>query len=246
MSTPSPQLSTRRALLTTLGVLPGAYACVHWGARLGLEARTPPPPLAGATVIALDLSHSMGIDARLESAKALALALVQWLTAAHPRQEVLVVGFKDSAYPIATADLPTVTWGGSSPGTNLQHALLLARALLRPYAQHPRQVLVLTDEEPNAHCTDDGGVYFTYPPIWTTIERTLQAAAACAQEHIRLYPFLFHHPDRLARRFATELAETAQGQMFAVAPRQPVETTLAAYRAAIRAHAHTSFPQPGA
>jgi uncharacterized protein with von Willebrand factor type A (vWA) domain len=179
----------------------------------------------------------MGLEDCLEPAKALAMAFVQWLTAQHPPQAVFILGFEDAAYPIAPTDLPTASWRSRSPGTNIQHALQLARQLLRPYARGDRQVLLLTDGEPTAHCEDDGHIFFGYPPTWTTIERTLEAAAACAQEGICVYPFLVHTADPWSTRFVIELAAAAHERWFAVAKQQPVAVTLAAYRAAVDTHA---------
>jgi uncharacterized protein with von Willebrand factor type A (vWA) domain len=187
----------------------------------------------------------MGLYQCLETARAHACALVQWFTAQHPPQVVFVLGMEDYAYPLAPADLPTVTWGSRYPGTNVQHALQLARQLLQPYPPHARQVLLLTDGEVNAYLQDDGSVYFNCPTTWTTIERTLEAVDACAQAHIRVYPLLFSNPDPLATRFGTEVAARTGGAMIAVAPQQPVEATLAAYRTAVLAHAHAATPTLG-
>ena len=64
-------------------------------------------------------------------------------------------------------DLPTLEWNEYAYGTNLQHALELAREKLRPERGKNRQIIVITDGEPTAHI-EDGEVFFQYPPTRRT------------------------------------------------------------------------------
>ncbi len=57
---------------------------------------------------------------------------------------------------------PTAMWDYVY-GTNLQHALALARRMLA-HEHGTKQIIVVTDGEPTAHIDDAGEVWFNYPP----------------------------------------------------------------------------------
>ena len=64
-------------------------------------------------------------------------------------------------------------------GTNLQHALQLARRHLRRHTDGEPVVLVVTDGEPTAHLLDDGEAVFAWPPMRETVRGHRRARSTC-------------------------------------------------------------------
>src|SRR5580698_546238 len=105
-------------------------------------------------------------------AKKVAMALHALITSQFPRDYLGLVGFGEVARELRAEQLPEVSWDYTY-GTNIQHALLLARRML---ARHrgTKQVIMITDGEPTAHIAKDGNPFFSYPPSPETIRVTLE------------------------------------------------------------------------
>ena len=105
------------------------------------------------------------------------------------------------ARELKAAQLPEVSWDFVY-GTNMQHAFLLARRLLA-HESGTRQIIMITDGEPTAHIeTGSGGhneVFFHYPPVATTIEKTLAEVDRCTREGIRINTFMLDASPGLKR-----------------------------------------------
>jgi uncharacterized protein with von Willebrand factor type A (vWA) domain len=111
-----------------------------------------------ATVLLIDLSLSMPLRDNFLAAKKVALAMQTLISGQFPRDYLGIVGFSERAREIRPEELPAVSWDYVY-GTNMQHALVLARRLLA--RQHgTRQIVMITDGEPTAHIEADGGVFF--------------------------------------------------------------------------------------
>src|SRR4051794_4180931 len=82
------------------------------------------------TVLLIDLSRSMIVRGRVRAAKRLAMALNSLIKGQYPQDNLYVVGFSYLAKQIAPEDLPSLTWQEWAYGTNMQHALVVARDLL--------------------------------------------------------------------------------------------------------------------
>ena len=102
-----------------------------------------------STVLLLDLSLSMPMKDNFLAAKKVAVALHSLISTQYPRDFLGLVVFGEVARTLRPAELPRVSWDFNF-GTNIQHALLLARQML---SRQPgtRQVLLITDGEPTAH-----------------------------------------------------------------------------------------------
>jgi uncharacterized protein with von Willebrand factor type A (vWA) domain len=176
----------------------------------GTETRT-----RSSTVLALDLSLSMPMRDNFLAAKKVAMALHALISSKYPQDYLGLVGFSEVARTLRPEQLPEVSWDFVW-GTNLQHALLLARRLL---ARQPgsRQVILVTDGEPTAHVLPDGEVFFHYPPTRETIEATLLEAARCTAEGIRINTFMLDATERL-RSFVERLARLNRGRVFLTTP----------------------------
>ncbi len=109
-----------------------------------------------ATVLALDLSLSMPMRDNFLAAKKVAMALHSLITTQFPRDYLGLVGFGELARELRAEQLPEVSWDYTY-GTNMQHALLLARRMLARQSG-TKQVIMITDGEPTAHILPGGAV----------------------------------------------------------------------------------------
>ncbi|HEX2193163.1 MAG TPA: VWA domain-containing protein, partial [Acidimicrobiales bacterium] len=120
-----------------------------------------------STVLLLDLSLSMPMRDNFLAAKKTAVALHSLISSQFPGDYLGIVGFSEVARALRPEQLPEVSWDFVM-GTNIQHALLLARRLLAGRGG-TRQVIMITDGEPTAHLTPDGEPLFHYPPTPATV-----------------------------------------------------------------------------
>jgi uncharacterized protein with von Willebrand factor type A (vWA) domain len=149
------------------------------------------------------------------AAKKVAIALHALISSQYPQDYLGIVGFSEVARPLRPEQLPEVSWDFVY-GTNMQHALLLARQML---ARQPgtRQVLLVTDGEPTAHLLPGGEIYFHYPPTHETLEATLAEVLRCTNERIRINTFLLDATREL-RAFVERLAAINKGRVFVTTP----------------------------
>ena len=113
---------------------------------------------ACATVVAIDISHSMILygEDRITPAKTVALALTELITTKYPKDHLSVITFGDRAERIDLRDLPYLEAGPFH--TNTREALTLARGLLARQKQPNKQIILITDGKPSA-ITENGQVY---------------------------------------------------------------------------------------
>lgn len=169
-----------------------------------------------STVLMLDQSRSMGLNGCFEAAKKVALALHSLIKMQYPRDRLYVIGFSEYAHELQHEDIPTASWGSYYPGTNMQHALMIARRLLSQQRYGTRQVLMITDGEPTAHL-EQGIAYFNYPPSWRTIEQTLLEVKRCTKEGIIINTFMMEQ-DPYLMRFVQEMTRINRGRAFFSSP----------------------------
>jgi uncharacterized protein with von Willebrand factor type A (vWA) domain len=180
-----------------------------------------------STVILLDQSRSMAISGSFEAAKRVALALHTLIKMQFPRDNLYVVGFADYAWELKEGDLVKATWGGYSPGTNMQHALMLSRQLLNKHRSGMRQVIMVTDGEPTAHL-EGGAPYFTYPPSPRTLDMTLREVKRCTQEGIVINTFMLEMAYYLVN-FVRQMTKLNRGRAFFTSPDKLGEYILVDY-----------------
>ncbi|WP_236743440.1 MULTISPECIES: VWA domain-containing protein [Nocardiopsis] len=130
------------------------------------------PSEAAAVSLLVDLSHSMAARSLHEAATRTALALHALVSTYRPQDRLHLVGFGERARELSPGELVAHDWH-RVPGTNLHHALRLARAHLRRHGDLRPQVLVVTDGEPTAHLGEDGDARFSWPPAPRTVELTV-------------------------------------------------------------------------
>ncbi|MDQ1500318.1 MAG: hypothetical protein QOI86_3658 [Actinomycetota bacterium] len=172
-----------------------------------------------ATVLMLDLSLSMPMRDNFLAAKKVAVALHALISSQFPRDFLGIVGFSEVARELKAAQLPEVSWDFVY-GTNMQHAFMLARRMLA-HESGTRQIIMITDGEPTAHvtATSDGGsqVFFHYPPVQETIDKTLAEVHRCTREGIRINTFMLDASSGL-RRFVERMTQMNRGRAFFTTP----------------------------
>lgn len=169
-----------------------------------------------ATVLMLDQSRSMGYNGCFEAAKRVALALHSLISTRYPRDHLYLVGFSEYAQELRYEDIPEVTWGMYSQGTNMHHALMIARKLLSRHPWGRKQVIMITDGEPTAHL-EQGLAYFNYPPSYRTLQQTLREVRHCTKAGIVINTFMVEQDPRLMS-FVHELTKINHGRAFFSSP----------------------------
>lgn len=179
-----------------------------------------------ATVLAIDLSLSMPMRDNFLAAKRVAIALHTLIASRYPRDFLGLVGFGEVARELSPASLAEVSWDFAY-GTNMEHALIVARRLL---ARHggTKQVLMITDGEPTAHLLCDGGVFFDYPSSPETIRATLAQVARCTRDGIRINTFMLDATSYL-RAFVERMTRLNGGRAFFTTPDNLGEYVLVDY-----------------
>jgi uncharacterized protein with von Willebrand factor type A (vWA) domain len=168
-----------------------------------------------ATALLVDLSMSMPMRDNFVPAKKMAMALQTLISSRFPRDFLGVIGFSEVAREIRAEDLPTAMWDYVY-GTNLQHALLLARRMLA-HEHGTKQIIVVTDGEPTAHIEDGGEVYFNYPPVPETLRRTMAEVVRCTRAGITINVFALDL-ERTQFPFVEQIARLNGGRTFYTTP----------------------------
>ncbi|MGP0028929.1 MAG: VWA domain-containing protein [Acidimicrobiales bacterium] len=168
-----------------------------------------------ATVLLVDLSMSMPMRDNFVPAKRMAMALQTLISSRFPRDYLGIVGFSEVAREIRPDELPTAMWDYVY-GTNLQHALALARRMLA-HQHGTKQIIVVTDGEPTAHIDDYGEVFFNYPPVAETLHRTMAEVIRCTRTGIVINCFALdlqrtHYP------FVEQIGRVNGGRTFYTTP----------------------------
>jgi len=168
-----------------------------------------------STVLLLDLSLSMPMKDNFLAAKKTAVALHSLISGQFPSDYLGIVGFSEVARTLRPDQLPEVSWDFVF-GTNMHHALLLARRLLAGRAG-TRQVIMITDGEPTAHLTADGEPVFHWPPTAETVDATLDEVVRCTREGIRINTFMLDATPHL-QQFVERMTRINRGRVFFTTP----------------------------
>jgi len=165
-----------------------------------------------AVALCVDLSYSMVQDGRWGPMKQTALALNHLIETRFRQDALQVIGFNRLARRLTPVQLAEAEpeW---IQGTNLQHALLLATRHLRRHPDAEPVVLVVTDGEPTAHLTGDGGAAFRWPSTPETIRATVAQVDELARYGATLNTFMLGDDPGLAR-FVDAIARRAGGRVF--------------------------------
>ncbi|ALE83481.1 vWA domain-containing protein [Pseudonocardia sp. HH130629-09] len=125
-----------------------------------------------AVTLLVDTSWSMVAEGRWVPMKRTALALHQLISTRFRGDDLSLITFGRHAQTVELGELIGLE-GVYMQGTNLHHALLLARERLARQPDATPVVLVVTDGEPTAHLERDGEAFFDYPPSPYTLRATV-------------------------------------------------------------------------
>jgi uncharacterized protein with von Willebrand factor type A (vWA) domain len=169
-----------------------------------------------ATVLMLDQSSSMHHYGRWGAAKRVAMALQSLIQTKYPRDRLFIVGFSDYAVELKPGELPTTTPNNWMQGTNMQHAMMIARKLLARERGATRQIIMVTDGEPTAHL-ESGISYFDYPPSRRTVSETLKEVRNCTRAGITINIFMLEQTSYLTA-FIDYVTKVNRGRAFFTDP----------------------------
>jgi uncharacterized protein with von Willebrand factor type A (vWA) domain len=169
-----------------------------------------------AVVLLVDQSYSMLMNDTWGPAKTMALALHSLSSTKYPLDALQVISFSNLARVVNPMDIPDLE-ASQIPGTNLQHALMLAGKFLDKHAGSQRIVMVVTDGEPTAHLIGEGDWWFNWPPENETIKLTVQAIDEMTRRKIAITWFRLGDDPQLAR-FLDTMARRNGGKVLATDP----------------------------
>ena len=181
-----------------------------------------------ATALLLDLSFSMPLQGHFVPAKRMALALHALIEGRYREDSLHLIGFSDYARRLRPADLAAAGFERVY-GTNMHHALMLARRVLADDPRPVKRVVMVTDGEPTAHLVD-GRSMFNWPPVPETLEATLREAMRLARAGVELDVFLLEDAPGLVD-FAERLARLTGGEVMPMTAEQVGRTVVGNYGA---------------
>ncbi|MQA08765.1 MAG: hypothetical protein GEU98_09500 [Pseudonocardiaceae bacterium] len=169
-----------------------------------------------AVALCADTSWSMVADGRWLPMKRTALALHQLISTRFRNDALQLITFGRHATSVDVGEL-TAMEGTWEQGTNLHHALLLANRHLGKNPDAQPVVLVVTDGEPTAHLESDGEAIFNYPPLPSTVARTLSEVDRLTKIGASITVFRLGDDPRLAE-FVDQIARRNGGRVVAPDP----------------------------
>ena len=149
-----------------------------------------------AVALLVDMSYSMELRGTWGEAKTTAMALHALVTTKYPQDAIEIIGFSDYARVMSPRGLIDHDWDRVQ-GTNLQHALMLARRHIDKHRNAEPVIMVITDGEPTAHIAADGFADFAWPPTRETIAATLAEVERCTRRGAVINVFMLDDEPRL-------------------------------------------------
>jgi uncharacterized protein with von Willebrand factor type A (vWA) domain len=167
---------------------------------------------SAAVALLVDMSYSMELRGTWGEAKTTALALHSLVSTRFPQDAIEIIGFSDYARVMTPRDLVNHDWERVY-GTNLQHALIMARRHLDRHRNAEPVILVITDGEPTAHLAADGFSDFAWPPSMETVAATLAEVERCTRRGATINIFMLDNEQRLVD-FMQEIGRRNGGRVF--------------------------------
>jgi Ca-activated chloride channel family protein len=181
-----------------------------------------------ATVVAIDISHSMILygEDRITPAKTVALALTELITTKYPKDHLSVILFGDRAEQVPLSDIPYIQAGPFH--TNTREALQLARGLLSRQKQPNKQIFLVTDGKPSA-ITEGGRIYKNpFGLDMRIVNLTLEEADICRRQKVVVTTFMLA-TDPMLTQFVEKLTQINRGRAYFASPYNLGEFILADY-----------------
>ena len=167
-----------------------------------------------STVIMLDMSYSMMMGGRFQAGRRVALALDTLIRSKFPRDWLRVVAFSYFVLTLEPKMLLDSYWVEYGGGTNFQEALRQARLELERQKGGTRQIIMITDGEPNTYSYWSGGGGGR-----GAMAETLREVARCTREGIVINTFMMAQEPTLTH-FVRLMAKVNHGRAFFASPRQ--------------------------
>ncbi|HET7451910.1 MAG TPA: VWA domain-containing protein [Thermoanaerobaculia bacterium] len=170
-----------------------------------------------ATVIAIDISHSMVLygEDRFTPAKKVALAMVELIQAKYPKDTIDVVLFGDEAKRIPISEISKTQVGPFH--TNTKAGLSLSRKILQHKKNPNKQIFMVTDGKPSA-IFDRGRLYKNpFGLDLRIVNRTLEEADACRRDGITITTFMIATDSYLVE-FVEKLTKINRGRAYYASP----------------------------
>ena len=181
-----------------------------------------------ATVVAIDISHSMILygEDRITPAKKVALALTELIQTKYPKDDLSVILFGDRAERLELSELPYVQAGPYH--TNTCEALEMSRSLLGRQKQPNKQVFLITDGKPSA-ISEGGGLYKNpYGLDLRIVNRTLEEADLCRRQKVVITTFMIA-TDPMLTDFVEKMTQVNRGRAYFASPHNLGEFIFADY-----------------
>ena len=181
-----------------------------------------------ATVVAIDISHSMILygEDRITPAKTVALALTELITTKYPKDDLSVVLFGDRAEQVFLSEIPYIQAGPYH--TNTRDALQLSRSILARQKQPNKQIFLITDGKPSA-ITEGGRIYKNpFGLDMRIVNLTLEEADLCRRQRVVITTFMLA-TDTMLTQFVEKLTQINRGRAYFASPYNLGEFILADY-----------------
>jgi Ca-activated chloride channel homolog len=181
-----------------------------------------------ATVVAIDISHSMILygEDRITPAKTVALALTELITTKYPKDHLSVILFGDEAEQVFLSEIPYIQAGPYH--TNTRDALQLSRSILARQKQPNKQIFLVTDGKPSA-ITENGRIYKNpFGLDMRIVNLTLEEADLCRRQKVVITTFMLA-TDTMLTQFVEKLTQINRGRAYFASPHNLGEFILADY-----------------
>lgn len=181
-----------------------------------------------ATVVAIDISHSMILygEDRITPAKTVALALTELITTKYPKDHLSVILFGDEAEQVFLSEIPYIQAGPFH--TNTRDALQLSRSILARQKQPNKQIFLVTDGKPSA-ITENGRIYKNpFGLDMRIVNLTLEEADLCRRQKVVITTFMLA-TDTMLTQFVEKLTQINRGRAYFASPYNLGEFILADY-----------------
>jgi uncharacterized protein with von Willebrand factor type A (vWA) domain len=181
-----------------------------------------------ATVVAIDISHSMILygEDRITPAKTVALALTELITTKYPKDHLSVILFGDEAEQVFLSEIPYIQAGPFH--TNTRDALQLSRSVLARQKQPNKQIFLITDGKPSA-ITENGRIYKNpFGLDMRIVNLTLEEADLCRRQKVVITTFMLA-TDTMLTQFVEKLTQINRGRAYFASPHNLGEFILADY-----------------
>lgn len=166
-----------------------------------------------ATVLALDISHSMTLygEDRITPAKRVALALTELIQTRFRKDSLDVILFGDHAYPVDPRELPYVSNGPFH--TNTHAALELSQQILGRKKHANKQIVMITDGKPSAMFVGKQLYINSFGLDAKIVNRTVEEAQACRRRGITITTFMITS-DPYLKTFVERMSQANKGRAY--------------------------------